>query len=134
MEANKSYLGKTLYGLLFVVALPVLLVLWSKATGGLINLPVPDNSVSGYILSIAGLILMLSGMIFLWVYGKGLPMNAYPPEKLVKKGIYSITKHPIYSGAVLICFGISVIFHSASGLWLVSPSVYFNDNCLCCRI
>ncbi len=121
MEANKSYLGKTLYGLLFVIALPVLFVLWAKATGGLINLPVPENPLSGYILSIMGLILMLSGMIFLWVYGKGLPMNAYPPEKLVKKGIYSVTKHPIYSGAVLICFGISVIFHSASGLWLVSP-------------
>jgi protein-S-isoprenylcysteine O-methyltransferase Ste14 len=117
----KSHIGKILYGLLFVVGIPILLILWAKATTSLINLPVPENTMSGYLVSAAGLILILTGMVHLWIYGNGLPMNAYPPEKLVKRGIYAITKHPIYMGAVLMCFGISLIFRSASGLWLISP-------------
>ncbi len=120
----KPLIGKTLYGLLFVAVIPLLLVLWAKATSGLINLPVPENPVSGYLLSSVGLVLILSGIIHLWVYGKGLPMNAYPPEKFVTSGIYALTKHPIYAGAVLMSFGISLIFRSASGLWLISPLLH----------
>jgi protein-S-isoprenylcysteine O-methyltransferase Ste14 len=113
--------GKVMYGLLFVAVIPILLFLWAKYTGSIINLPLPDELYSGYILSAAGAILVLSAMWYLWFYGKGLPMNAYPPEKFVKKGIYSVAKHPIYTGAVLICFGLSVIAQSASGFWIVSP-------------
>ena len=51
----------------------------------------------------------------------GLPMNAFPPKRFVKKGIYAFTKHPIYSGAVMISFGLSIVTRSASGFWLVSP-------------
>jgi hypothetical protein len=48
-------------------------------------------------------------------------MNAFPPENFVKNGIYSFTKHPIYSGTVLISFGLSIVTQSSSGFWLVSP-------------
>ncbi|MBK7133361.1 MAG: hypothetical protein IPH69_11230 [Bacteroidales bacterium] len=48
-------------------------------------------------------------------------MNAFPPERLVTRGVYAFTKHPIYAGAVLVSFGLSVSFQSSSGLWLVSP-------------
>ena len=46
-------------------------------------------------------------------------MNAFPPERFVKKGIYAFTKHPIYSGTVLISFGLSMSYggqHRVSGL------------------
>ena len=121
MEKVKSVAGKVLYGLIFIVIIPLLLILWAVGTEGLINLPVPENPVSGYILSISGLIIMLSGMLQLMIHGKGLPMNAYPPEVFVRKGLYSLTKHPVYAGAVFISFGLSIIWHSSSGIWLVTP-------------
>jgi membrane-associated phospholipid phosphatase len=76
---------------------------------------------SGYILLTAGAFLVISGMWHLRIYGHGLPMNAFPPERFVKKGIYAFIKHPIYTGAVLLSFGLSGITHSSSGFWLISP-------------
>jgi protein-S-isoprenylcysteine O-methyltransferase Ste14 len=121
MEKLKELTGKVLYGILFVVIIPLLLIQWAKYTSGLIRLPVPDAVWPGYILTIAGLILVVSGVVHLWIFGSGLPMNAFPPRHLVTKGIYSFTKHPIYSGSILISFGVAVLTHSPSGLWLVSP-------------
>ena len=113
--------GKILYGILFVAVIPCLLILWAKQTGEIIKLPVLEETWPGYILTVSGFVLILTGMLNLWFLGKGLPMNAFPPEKLVTRGIYAFTKHPIYAGAVLVTFGLSVITKSSSGLWLVSP-------------
>lgn len=117
----KVFTGKVLYGILFVVVLPTLLILWANLTSNVIKLPVLQVIWPGYILSASGIILILAGMLHLWILGKGLPMNAYPPERFVTRGIYSFMKHPIYSGAVLVSFGLSICFQSSSGLWLVSP-------------
>ena len=121
MQGIKESIFRVLYGLLFVAVIPILLVLWARFTADIINLPVPGIIYPGYILIAAGIIFIVSGMLHLWIYGKGLPMNAFPPKHLVKNGIYSFIKHPIYAGSVLVCFGISVITRSSSGLWLVSP-------------
>jgi protein-S-isoprenylcysteine O-methyltransferase Ste14 len=121
MGKIKQLSGKILYGLLFVIIIPSLLILWARETGHFISLPVPGNPVTGYIVLSAGAIFIISGMFYIWFYGKGLPMNAFPPKKFVSNGIYAFTKHPIYSGAVLVSFGLSVITRSASGFWFVSP-------------
>jgi protein-S-isoprenylcysteine O-methyltransferase Ste14/membrane-associated phospholipid phosphatase len=117
----KNIYAKILYGLLFVAVLPFLLVVWAERTDWVISLPVPEISYPGYILVSCGILLMLAGMHNLLFFGKGLPMNAFPPEQYVKKGIYSVMKHPVYTGAVLFCFGTSVILRSSSALWLISP-------------
>jgi protein-S-isoprenylcysteine O-methyltransferase Ste14 len=121
MEKMKVLTGKVLYGLLFVAVIPALLILWAKQTGNIIRLPVLQEVWSGYVIAGLGIILILTGMMQLWFQGKGLPMNAYPPERLVTNGIYAVTKHPIYAGSVLMSFGLSIIFRTSSGLWLVSP-------------
>jgi len=121
MGKIKTFTLKVLYGLLFVIVIPLLLILWAKYTSNTVRLPIPVNLISGYILLIAGVLLVISGMWHLWIYGNGLPMNAFPPERFVKKGIYAITKHPIYAGTMLISFGLSVVTQSSSGFWLVSP-------------
>lgn len=113
--------GKILYGLLFVIVIPSLLILWAKYTGTIVKLPMPEDYNSGYIFLLAGALLVFSGMWHLWIYGNGLPMNAFPPAKFVKNGIYAFTKHPIYSGTILFSFGLSIVTQSASGFWLVSP-------------
>jgi protein-S-isoprenylcysteine O-methyltransferase Ste14 len=121
MGKIKAITGKVFYGLLFVAVIPFLLILWAKYTGKIVKLPLPENSLFGYILLIAGALFVLSGTWYLWEFGHGLPMNAFPPKKFVKNGIYAFTRHPIYFGAVMISFGLSIVFRSASGFWLVSP-------------
>ena len=121
MEKLKEITGKILYGLLFAAVIPCLLIFWAKHTGKIISLPLPESLNTGYILLATGIILVATGILHLWIYGKGLPMSASPPEKFVNNGIYAFTKHPIYLGSVMISFGLSVVTRSASGLWLVSP-------------
>jgi protein-S-isoprenylcysteine O-methyltransferase Ste14 len=112
---------KALYVLLFVVVLPIFLILWAASTNTAIGIPCPDMSLAGYGLIILGFFLVFSGILNLWQFGDGLPMSAFPPKKFVTRGIYAFSRHPIYSGSIILCFGISLIVHSASGFWLVSP-------------
>jgi protein-S-isoprenylcysteine O-methyltransferase Ste14 len=112
---------KILYGSVFVIAIPILLILWAKQTGKIVTLPLPENIYLAYGLIVSGSALAISGILYLIIYGKGLPMNPFPPEHYVKKGIYALLKHPIYTGSVIISFGLSIVLKSASGFWLVSP-------------
>ena len=121
MGKIKKFAGKVSYGLIFTVVVPLILILWAKYSENFVRLPVPENLISGYILLVSGAVLIISGMWSLWRLGNGLPMNAFPPKTFVKKGIYAFAKHPIYLGAALISFGLSVVTRSASGFWLVSP-------------
>ncbi len=113
--------GKVAYGSLFVVLLPLLLALFSARV--VIPLSVSRLPIAGAVATIVGLLVMLWGMWDLWTLGKGLPMNAFPPEKLVVGGIYSVVPHPIYTGFVLVCLGVSFLFGSATGVFLTTPLV-----------
>jgi protein-S-isoprenylcysteine O-methyltransferase Ste14/membrane-associated phospholipid phosphatase len=121
MGKIKPLTGKVLYGLLFIALIPFLLIIWAKYTDNIVRLPAPENVLIGYLLIIAGVLFVFTAMWNLWKFGHGLAMNAFPPKEFVKKGIYALTKHPIYSGAVMLSFGFSIVFRSASGFWLVSP-------------
>ena len=66
---------------------------------------------------------MAWGMASLWRMGGGLPMNAFPPSRYVSTGIYRLLCHPIYVGFAFLCVGVAIAAGSASGLWLVSPTV-----------
>ena len=121
MGRIKAISGRVLYGLLFVAVIPFLLILWAKHTGSIVKLPLPGNLFFGYGLLITGALFILSGIWCLWVLGNGLPMNAFPPKKFVKDGIYTFTKHPLYFGAVILSFGLSIVNRSVSGFWLISP-------------
>jgi protein-S-isoprenylcysteine O-methyltransferase Ste14 len=121
MGKIRTLSGKVLYGLLFAAVIPALLILWAKHTVEIVKLPLPGKLLFGYVLLISGALFVFSGMWNLWRLGNGLPMNAFPPKRFVKEGIYAFTKHPIYLGAALISFGLSAVTRSASGFWLASP-------------
>ena len=116
-------LGKLLYGFLFVVLAPALLVSWAAATTATVTLPTTPLLWIGLPVIAVGLALIGAGMGALLVFGRGLPMNPYPPPVYVARGIYRLTPHPIYVGFILCCFGTSIVLESASGFWLVSPIV-----------
>jgi prolipoprotein diacylglyceryltransferase/protein-S-isoprenylcysteine O-methyltransferase Ste14 len=122
MSASSDVPAKIVYGVLFVVALPVLLVLWARATEGLVPVTPVHARVAGSGLTVAGGSLMVWAWWALWRYGGGLPMNAFPPPRYVADGPYRVVAHPIYVGFVSVCLGVSIATGSASGLWLVSPA------------
>ena len=113
--------AKILYGLLFVGVLPLFLLLFSTQVE--IPLTFAQAPISGTVLAGLGLVVMLWGMWDIWRRGDGLPMNAFPPEKLVVDGIYAVVPHPIYSGFVLTCLGVSLFCGSATGVFLTTPLV-----------
>ncbi|MCB9053890.1 MAG: prolipoprotein diacylglyceryl transferase [Lewinellaceae bacterium] len=122
MKTNRSNVGKWLYGILFLIVLPALLGAWSYGTEAMVGLPAIHHPAWGIGIGGAGLLLMLWGMFALWRYGRGLPMNAFPPVRYVNQGPYRWLRHPIYWGFSLFLVGASVFSGSASGLWLVTPA------------
>ena len=120
---DSSAIGKVLYALLFVALLPVAGYAWARATESFVAFPALHSEIAGYGLAGLGALLVLAGWAALWRPGGGLPMNAFPPPRLVTRGVYALVAHPIYVGFAAICFGASIASGSASGLWLVSPAI-----------
>lgn len=121
MEKIKITFQKIIYGSLFCIVLPLLLIFWSRETENIINLPVPNFPNIAIAISAIGFVMIILAMLNLWNKGKGLPMNAFPPKNYVSSGLYYFFHHPIYVGAVFLSFGISMYFQSSSGFWLISP-------------
>ena len=115
--------GRLLYGLTFVVLLPGYLVLWSLGLGHLTLPDVPIVPALGPVLIVVGTTVLLTGMWAIMKQGHGLPMNAYPPERYVRGGIYFWLSHPIYLGFCIACAGVAILFDSSAGLWVVTPIV-----------
>lgn len=123
-------IGRTLYGFLFVVLLPTAIIFWANRIDEIVNLPELNAPVLGFPLLVVGAGLFVAGIIATYRFGKGLPMNAYPPERYVSKGIYRFLSHPMYVGVCLISIGVSITQGSAAGLWLVSPALMLGCTAL----
>ncbi len=121
--ALKGIAARAAYATLFCVVLPAGLVLWSHATNDVVGLPAYGNGPLGLALALVGLALFGCGVVALWRRGGGLPMNAFPPPRLVTSGIYRLIPHPIYTGFCLAGFGAAMAVQSAGGLWLTMPVV-----------
>src|SRR5262245_32702432 len=123
-------LSRAAYGLAFAVALPVALVAWARATEAVIRLPAVHAPVAGAVLTAAGALLVAAGAHALITRGHGLPMNAFPPARLVHDGVYGYLRNPMYVGFGLACAGVSIAGGSASGFWLVSPAAALSAGAL----
>lgn len=119
----RTLIGKFLYAFFFCAALPALLLAWAGRLDSVVRTGVPDIPLLAGILLCSGALLLLLGMADLLRFGKGLPMNAYPPEKFAARGVYGLLGHPIYIGFVLLCAGYFVHTRSSGGLWVVTPAV-----------
>ena len=118
---SPSVLGKLLYGALFLILLPAAMVAWTCGARVNVSLPGIESAPWGTAVAAAGLLLWLTGVLTLIALGGSLPMNAYPPPKLVTRGVYVVTAHPIYLGFTLLSAGVALMVGSAAGQWLVSP-------------
>ena len=80
----------------------------------------PDSASVDPALEYAGLAIMAVGLVILFAgfraLGKSLTANPVPNEDglLVTKGIFTVIRHPIYIGLLIITFGLVI----SSGVWL----------------
>ncbi|MCK9638309.1 MAG: prolipoprotein diacylglyceryl transferase [Prolixibacteraceae bacterium] len=124
MGKATQIIWKLLYGFIFVVLIPASLWFWARMTQKLILLPVIESGFVGGALVIAGFILFVWAVYALNYFGKGLPMNAFPPPVYVTKGPYRILHHPIYWGFGMITMGYFIYSGSSSGFWMVTPLTF----------
>src|SRR5512140_1089575 len=96
----RAIAARLAFGALFVVLLPVLLIEWALRLDAWVPLPALGAPNIGYLFIVAGVGAMLAGTAALWRFGQGLPMSAFPPERLVTRGIYRFIADPLYVGAV----------------------------------
>ncbi len=129
---KSSMTGKLAYGTVFVVLLPLFLVWWARSTNDLVALPIVRDQLLGIVVTLCGAVIMFLGMATLTIRGNGLPMNAYPPAQYVHSGIYAYFSQPIYAGFCGLAIGLSILFGSPSGLWLVSPILMLGCAALVC--
>ena len=89
IKSQKIKLQKILYGTFFILVLPLYFIFLANS----VSLPfeVSELGYGGSVMAIIGLAIIIRGMYELKVKGKGLPMNAFPPEELVEDGIYGIS-------------------------------------------
>jgi protein-S-isoprenylcysteine O-methyltransferase Ste14 len=118
---SSSRAGKFVYGTVFTLLLPLGLWLWGSHLS--CSLPAVHSHSAGTALLAGGMLLMIEAMRRLWHDGRGLPMNAFPPPRLVIRGVYAWIPHPIYCGFIVACAGVSLLTGSATGLWIVTPIV-----------
>jgi hypothetical protein len=80
--------GKILYGIAFLLLVPLALIGWAFATSSAVGLPAVKSAPLGLAAMLTGALLLLAGMRDLWRFGGGLPMNAHPPARFVDRGAY----------------------------------------------
>ncbi len=130
MVKVQSILGRVAYAVLFVIGLPVGLVIWADVARDAVPLPAVHAPVAGMVVIVVGGVLIAAGAIVLIARGGGLPMNAFPPPKLVRTGIYRWLRNPMYIGFGLTCAGAAIRTGSAAGLWLITPVAWLGAAAL----
>src|ERR1700751_5748758 len=85
-----------------MVLLPCLLIAWAIGATPNIALPVYGNWTIGLAFIIGGVVLLIARAV---------------------RGLRFWIPHPVFTGLVAICLGVSMVAKSAAGLWLVTPSL-----------
>lgn len=119
--APLGLLKRAVYGAAFVVGVPVLLVVWARRSAPMLPLPAIGHPAAGGVTMMVGLLLLVAGIGGLIRHGKGLPMNAFPPPRFVRQGVFRWLRNPIYIGFGLLVMGASLAVRAPSGLWLITP-------------
>lgn len=92
--STRAWAARVAYALAFTVGLPAALVAWSRSLD--VGLPAYQSVAPGWTLVLSGLAIWLAAVVQLVRRGGGLPMNAFPPPRLVTSGVYALAAHPVY--------------------------------------
>ncbi|MGD9187207.1 MAG: isoprenylcysteine carboxylmethyltransferase family protein [Desulfobacteraceae bacterium] len=107
----------TIKSIIFIIVLPGAVMVYAPYYLLSLNIELffPDINVFRFI----GLIpISIGAAIILWclwdfIYsGKGTPAPIDPPKNLVVKGLYRLTRNPMYVGVLFVLFGEILLFES----------------------
>ncbi|MCM8807234.1 MAG: hypothetical protein NC926_04670 [Candidatus Omnitrophica bacterium] len=89
----------------------------------------PQNIIIKLLVSLIylffGLYFTISSIYCLHVFGKGTMMPNDPPQMLVKEGVYSFCRNPMYLGYSFLFFAFSFLFENISFLFLSFGVIIF---------
>ena len=104
------------YCFIFLGILPLLFIYQGYVLDSIFNVPKlgKNFTIYGIIFLTTGLMYMLFSMISLTRRGSGLPISHLPPKTLVRKGVYKISRHPIYIGYNFAFVGVGFLAKSFS--------------------
>ena len=118
-----------------LVALGYILVFWGVLPGILVilaalgervlgpGLPMPDLVPMGLTLAgVSGVLLALSIVQYTRATGN-LPISAFPPQRLIRSGVFGLWRHPIYLFFILFFGGFSVVFWPTGAVLAAVPAL-----------
>ncbi len=110
------------YVAVFWGALPAALVWVGFALDRALELDASPNLL-GLVAIVPGVALLIWVMVELRRRGRGLPISALPPPRLVVSGPYRFVRHPIYLGWSLAVFGLGLAVGSRGLAFVVAPAL-----------
>ena len=112
--------------MLFVGALPLLLVILGRALDGRLGLPAvfwqPVNWIAGLLLLAIGVPLAMWTIIVQFSIGRGTPIPLMATQKLIIQPPYTLCRNPMALGTILAYLGVAVIIGSLAAAGLVMLS------------
>ena len=117
----RAAIARLVYGAVFVLLVPGGLWLWARAAEVSVRMPILHTPRLGTGLALSGLALMLLAMRALLMDGGGLPMNAFPPPRLVTGIPYRWLAAPTFAGAA------GVLVDSGNRMYCFVDRVWFQS-------
>ena len=102
------------------IVIPAILIVISLTIDRSIALPqVIKFEAVGWIITIVSAAMLAISIIQFTRDTGGLPVSAYPPDHIVRNGIYVFYRHPIYLFYLCIFVGIALVMRSSGMLFIV---------------
>jgi len=116
------------YIFFFWIVIPFILVYSSSILNEILHFEKLQKSPSltaGIILLSVSLPMLVISLIQYTKYTGGLPVSEFPPEKIIRRGLYNYLRHPIYLFYIFTFTAVSLIIRSRSMLLIVMPVFIF---------
>jgi protein-S-isoprenylcysteine O-methyltransferase Ste14 len=117
-----------LKNLLFTVVVPGTVAVYVPLLFGDHAAPSAPSRLAG------GVVLAIGALIYAWcvwdfaTFGRGTPAPIDAPKRLIVRGLYRLTRNPMYVGVLTVILGWAIVFRSpalvlyAAGIWCLFHS------------
>ncbi|MBN2620242.1 1-acyl-sn-glycerol-3-phosphate acyltransferase [candidate division WOR-3 bacterium] len=111
-----------MYIVFFWIVIPFVLIAGSRVIDQTDFLPtISGFGVVGWFIAIVSAGMLLISIVQFAADAGVLPISAYPPGHIIRRGIYAFYRHPIYLFYISMFIGIALIMGSAGMLLVVVP-------------
>jgi protein-S-isoprenylcysteine O-methyltransferase Ste14 len=124
------YISIVTDAILFGILIPVLFILFSRQADGILRIEFhsPLLRATGFFMLVVGAVLIAWSYYLIVTAGKGYTLEFFRrsflpvTERLVTRGPYSRTRHPMALGYLTVLLGTAFIINSVSGIFVIFPA------------